>query len=84
MKYHEFHLRGYAVRDFGARIILDLVFDYPDRTKEESRIEFCDAACYYLDHACGAIITDIEELDAATLGGLSVPGRGLVEMVTNS
>lgn len=67
MKYHDFHLRGYSVKDFGARIVLDLVFDYPDRKKEESRIEFRDVACYSFDHACGAIITDIEELNVATL-----------------
>jgi hypothetical protein len=67
MKYHDFHLRGYSVEDFGARIVLDLVCDHPDQKKEESRIEFCDVACYSFDHASGAIITDIEELDVATL-----------------
>ncbi len=26
LRYHDFHLRGYAVSDFGTRIVLDLVY----------------------------------------------------------
>lgn len=67
MKYHDFHLREYSVVDFGNRIALELVYDHPGQEKQESRIEFSDVACYSFDHTCGAIITDIEELDVATL-----------------
>lgn len=63
MKYHDFHLRGYLVEQFGGRIVLDLVLDHPGREKEESRIVFTDVACYSFDHSAGAIITDIEEVD---------------------
>src|SRR4051812_23806606 len=67
MNYHDFHLRGYLVEQSGRRITLDLVFDYPGREKQESRIEFSDVACYSFDHSCGAIITDIEEVGIAIL-----------------
>jgi len=67
MKYHDFHLRGYSVESFGSRIVLHLVYDYPGGEKQESRIEFSDVACYSFQHTTGAIITDIEELDVATL-----------------
>ena len=67
MKYHDYHLRGYAVENFGTRVVLDLVYDYPDTDKQESRIEFSDVACYFFQHTTGAIITDIEKLDVATL-----------------
>jgi hypothetical protein len=67
MKYHDFHLREYSVVDFGNRIALELVYDYPGEERQESRIEFSAVACYSFDHTCGAIITDIEEVDVATL-----------------
>lgn len=44
MRYHDFHLRGYSVSDFGAHIELDLVYDYPDCEKVESRITFSGVA----------------------------------------
>jgi hypothetical protein len=67
MKYHDFHLRGYSVEQFGGRIVLDLVLDNPGREKEESRIVFIDVACYSFDHSEGAIITDIEEVEIDNL-----------------
>ena len=67
MKYHDFHLRGYSVEQSGGRIVLDLVFDYPGREKEESRIEFLGVVCYSFDHSTGAIITDIEEVEIEAL-----------------
>ncbi len=67
LRYHDFHLRGYAVSDFGTRIVLDLVYDYPESDKDESRITFSDVACYSFLHPAGAIITDIVETDIATL-----------------
>ncbi len=67
LRFHDFHLRGYTVSDFGTRIVLDLVYDYPDAGKDESRITFSDVACYSFLHPSGAIITDIDELDVATL-----------------
>lgn len=67
MNYHDFHLRGYSVESFGSRVVLDLVYDYPSREKQESRIEFSDVACYSFEHTTAAIITDISELDVDTL-----------------
>ena len=66
MRYHDFHLSSYLVSDFGTRIVLNLVYDYPGQTREESHIEFTDVACYHFVHSGGAIITDIDEepLDA--------------------
>jgi hypothetical protein len=60
-RYHDFHLREYRVSDFGKRITLDLVFDYAGKPKEESRVEFSDAALYNFGHTGGAVITEIEE-----------------------
>ena len=59
MKYHDFHLRGYSVSDFGKTIRLDLVWNYPNSSKEESVIEFSDVAVYNFIHTGGAIITGI-------------------------
>ena len=67
MKYHDFHLRGYSLEQFGGRIVLDLVLDHPGREKEESRIVFTDVACYSFEHSAGAIITDIEEVEIENL-----------------
>jgi hypothetical protein len=67
LRFHDFHLRGYTVSDFGTRIVLDLVYDYPDVNKDESRITFSDVAYYSFLHPSGAIITDIDEIDVAAL-----------------
>ena len=47
--------------DFGRKIVLNLVYDYPGDPKQESQIEFSDVACHHFVHTDGAIITDIEE-----------------------
>ena len=59
MQYHDYHLRGYSVSDFGNTITLDLVFDYPNHSKRESVIKFADVAAYEFVQTGGAIITDI-------------------------
>ncbi|MDB6020453.1 MAG: uncharacterized protein JWQ04_310 [Pedosphaera sp.] len=59
MKYHDYHLKGYSVSDFGNTISLDLIFDYPNSPKVESRIIFSDVAAHNFIHTGGAIITDI-------------------------
>lgn len=61
MKYHDYHLRGYSVSDFGKTITLDLVFDYPNSTRDESQIRFSDVIVYSLIHTGAAIITNIFE-----------------------
>ena len=61
MRYHDFHLEGYAVTKFGGEIVLDLVWNYPDSPFERSRILFTDVATYHFIHTCGAIITEITE-----------------------
>ena len=59
MRYHDYHLRGYVVMDFGTTIALDLVYDYPGHPKENSTIEFRGVTLYLFLHSAGAIITDI-------------------------
>jgi hypothetical protein len=61
MRYHDFHLHGYTVADFGRKIKLHLVFDYPGSPEGESHIEFTDVACYQFYHTGGSIITAIDE-----------------------
>jgi hypothetical protein len=77
MRYHDFHLAGYAVTDFGRTVSLCLVYDYPGVKKEESKIEFTDVAAYHFIHTGGAIITEIEEEKLGNL--LSKIGGKLVE-----
>lgn len=61
MRYHDFHLVGYTVSDFGNTITLHLVYDYPGQAKEESVIQFSDVALYHFVHTGSAIITNINE-----------------------
>ena len=67
MRYHDFHLDGYEVRDHGSTIVLHLVYDYPGQPKEESLIEFSEVAAYHFVHTGGAIITDLMELPISDL-----------------
>jgi hypothetical protein len=67
MRYHDYHLSGYSVTDFGDKITLHLVYDYPGQSKRESHIEFSGVACYRFVHTGGAIITDITEEPVAHL-----------------
>ncbi len=55
--YHDFHLRGYTVRDYGGSIILDLVSgSEPERS---TLLEFSGVESYRFLHTGGAIITYI-------------------------
>jgi hypothetical protein len=67
MRYHDFHLAGYMVSDFGCTITLHLVYDYPGQAKEESVIQFSEVAAYHFIHTGGAIIVQITE---EPIGGL--------------
>jgi hypothetical protein len=62
MHFHDYHLSHYTVSEFGNRITLHLVFDYPNSPRRESAIEFSNVAAYHFIHTGGAIITDIEEV----------------------
>jgi hypothetical protein len=46
----------------GKTITLDLLYDYPDREKLESRIVFQNVAIYSFIHTNGAVISSIEEI----------------------
>ena|ERR1700691_3208726 len=59
MRYHDFQLERYSVSDFGKKITLQLVFDYPNHPKESSTIEFTDVIAHNFIHADRAIIVDI-------------------------
>jgi hypothetical protein len=67
MNFHDFHLKGYSVLDSGQKIVLDLLYDYPDARKEKSKIEFHGVVCYHFNHTACAIITDIEEVNVEEL-----------------
>jgi hypothetical protein len=67
MRFHDFHLAAYSVSDFGATIVLDLVYDHPEQHREISHIKFSDVAAYHFIHTGGAIILDIAEIPVATL-----------------
>jgi hypothetical protein len=62
VRFHDFHLTGYSVSDFGGTIVLHLVYDYPDQPHETSHIRFSDVSAYHFVHTGGAIITDIAEV----------------------
>jgi hypothetical protein len=62
MRFHDFHLRGYDVRESGGEIVLHLIDDYPPRPAEESHIRFRDVEFYHFVQTGGAIILDIAEI----------------------
>jgi hypothetical protein len=67
VRFHDFHLAGYTVSDFGGTIVLELVYDYPDQPLETSCIKFSDVAAYHFVHTGAAIILEIAELPLAEL-----------------
>ncbi|MBI3416156.1 MAG: hypothetical protein HY043_12735 [Verrucomicrobia bacterium] len=77
MRYHDFHLAGYRVSDFGGTISLDLVYDYPPLPKERSTIQFSDVVAYHFVHTGAAILNHIGEETIESL--LQRIGSSLVE-----
>ena len=67
MRFHDYHLKGYSVLDSGARIVLNLAYDYPGTETRESVLVFEDVSCYHFKHTAGAIITDLEEVSLDAL-----------------
>lgn len=61
MKYHDWHLSGYSVRDHGTTLALHLSWEYPGHVKQENHIQFSEVALYNFTHTAGAIITFIDE-----------------------
>jgi len=59
MRYHDFHLKGYAATKFGTDILLELLYDYPGQPVGTSWIHFSDVEAYHFIHTGGAIITEI-------------------------
>jgi hypothetical protein len=62
MDFHDYHLRGYSVSDFGSTVTLDLLYDYEGRPRRQSTIAFTGVTLYHFTHTGGAIITDITEV----------------------
>lgn len=62
MRYHDFHLDGYTVRDSGATIELHLGFERGTPREEESHIVFSEVSCYHFTHIDRAIIVEINEV----------------------
>lgn len=67
MRYHDFHLAGYSITKFGAEIILDLVYEYPNQASVTSRIKFSDVAAYHFVHTGGTIMNHIAEVPVSEL-----------------
>jgi len=67
MRFHDYHLAGYVVSEFGSSITLHLEHDPPGLPREVSFIEFSDVAAYHFIHTGGAIIADIREVPLADL-----------------
>jgi hypothetical protein len=61
MNCHDFHLKGYTVTEFGRRIALHLVWNYPGLERKDTNIEFVEVEFYHFSHPQGAILTDIVE-----------------------
>lgn len=59
MRFHDYHLAGYVVSDFGRTVTLKLALDFRNFTKPDSEIQFSDVAYYAFIHSEGAIITDL-------------------------
>ena len=62
MKYHDYHLRGYSVGDYGKTIRLDLVWPGADQPERVSEIAFSGVAFYSFKHSAPAIITNIDQV----------------------
>ena len=67
MQFHDYHLRGYTVSEFGTKITLHLVWTYPGPARADSFIEFADVAYYRFSHTQGAILTEIDEVSLEAL-----------------
>ncbi|MEP6822407.1 MAG: hypothetical protein ABI946_08665 [Chthoniobacterales bacterium] len=67
MRYHDFHLTGYEVRQFGAEIVLHLLDDYPPRPAEQSHIRFGGVELYHFVHTGGAIIFGVDEVPVSQI-----------------
>ena len=67
MRFHDYHLSRYEVSDFGETVTFHLVFDYPERERDESTIRFFGVALHHFVHVSNAIILDIEELSIPDL-----------------
>jgi hypothetical protein len=60
VRFHDFHLSGYDVRQFGAEVVLHL--EWPGDSPEQSHIRFSDVELYHFVHTGGTIIFGIEEV----------------------
>lgn len=67
MRYHDFHLDGYTVRDSGGNLVLHLSLDSEHDGRVESRIEFTGVSVYHFVHTGGAILTEIVEMPVREL-----------------
>ena len=59
MKYHDWHLSGYTVSDYGSTVVLHFSWDYPGDEVRKNQIKFSEVAAYHFQHTEGAIITQI-------------------------
>jgi len=62
VRVHDHHLRAYQVLEFGATVILDLIYDYPGQPKLESSVRFNGVELYHFVHATGSILYGIEDV----------------------
>ena len=67
MQYHDYHLRGYTVSEFGTKLTLHLTWNYPAENRADSFIDFMQVACYHFSHTHGTVLTDIDEKPLETI-----------------
>ena len=69
MEYHDYHLRGYSVANFGADLVLDLLYRYEGQPERESRVHFSGVRFHHFEFTAPAILTSIEEMPVGELVG---------------
>lgn len=62
MRYHDHHLRGYTVSNFGADVVLDLLYRYPGQPDRESTVRVSGVRLHHFELTAPAILTSIEEV----------------------
>jgi hypothetical protein len=67
MQYHDYHLRGYTVSNFGADVVLDLLYTYRGQPERESTVHFSRVRLHHFEFTAPAILTSIEEVPVRDL-----------------
>lgn len=66
MRYRDWRLTSYSVRDDGTRIVLHLLWNYPGQKKREHDVQFSGVGAYRFVHGGGSILTEVDEAPIRT------------------